>query len=52
MSEFDDLYEDEFFIIDSNKLDDVKSKLYGYLIDGSNFYTNENKDINRFIIYI
>lgn len=46
MSEFDELYKNQFFIIDSNKLDNVTSKLYGYLIDGSNFYTNENKDIN------
>lgn len=46
MSEFDELYDDEFFIIDSEKLDYVTSKLYGYLIDGSNFYTDENRDVN------
>ena len=39
MSEYDELYADEFFIIDSNKLNEVESEFYGYLIDEGNFYT-------------
>lgn len=46
MSEFDEILSNEFFIIDSNNLENVESKLYGYLIDGSNFYTEENRDLN------
>lgn len=42
MSEFEELFEDKFFIIDSNNLNDVKTELFGYLIDGANFYTEEN----------
>lgn len=42
MSEYDELYADEFFIIDSNKLNEVESEFYGYLIDEGNFYTRDN----------
>ncbi|MBQ6219897.1 MAG: hypothetical protein IJJ47_09210 [Methanosphaera sp.] len=41
MSEFDMLYKDEFFIIDSYNLNTVKSKLYGYAIIGDRIVTNE-----------
>ena len=32
MNEFDKYYEDEFFIIDSNNIDSINSKLYGFAI--------------------
>ncbi len=46
MNEFEELYGDEFFVIDSENLLNVESRLYGYLIDGGNFYTNNNFNIN------
>lgn len=46
MSEFEELYGDEFFIIDSNDLNSVKTRLYGFLIDEGNFYTNETMNMN------
>ena len=42
MSEFEDLFEDKFFVIDSNDLENVETELFGYLIDRENFYTSEN----------
>ena len=44
MSEFERLYDDEFFIIDSNELDGVNTNFYGYAIDNENIITNENFD--------
>ena len=32
MSEFDDLFSDEFFIIGSSDLDSVSTRFYGYTI--------------------
>lgn len=34
MSEFHDLFKDEFFIIDSDDLDSVQEKLYGFVLNG------------------
>lgn len=34
--------EQEFFIIDSDNLRDVKTKLYGYSVQDSGIYDNEN----------
>lgn len=42
MSEFEDIYGDEFFIIDSNKLNEVETKFYGYVINEGKIYTSKN----------
>ena len=35
MSEFEELYDEEFFIIDSNELENVNNKFYGAIkVDG------------------
>lgn len=41
MNEFDKYYEDEFFIIDSNNINSINSKLYGFCIHDSNFIQNQ-----------
>ncbi|WP_295722496.1 ABC transporter ATP-binding protein [uncultured Methanobrevibacter sp.] len=41
MSEFDEFYNDEFFIIDSNNLDSINSKLYGFCIHNSKIIQNQ-----------
>lgn len=46
MDEFEELYGSEFFIIDSNDLESVETKLYGYLIDRDKFYTTKNMNYN------
>ena len=40
--EMEDFFEKEFFIIDSNNLDEVKSKLYGYMIKDTEIIQNDN----------
>lgn len=49
MSEFEELYDDEFFIIDSNELENVNNKFYGYAISGNKIITEENfnDELNR-----
>ncbi|WP_295722071.1 hypothetical protein [uncultured Methanobrevibacter sp.] len=47
MSEFDDLFGDEFFIIDSKNISAVESKFYGYaVIDEKIVIGRDNTDIN------
>lgn len=41
MNEFDEYYKDEFFIIDSNNLDKINSKLYGFCIHNTKIIQNE-----------
>lgn len=46
MSEFYDLYNDEFFIIDSNNLNSLESKLYGFsILDNKIVYDDD--DVNN-----
>ena len=44
ISEFDELFGDKFFIIDSNNLEIVKSKLYGFAIHDNKIIQNESYD--------
>ena len=44
ISEFDELFGDKFFIIDSNNLELVKSKLYGFAIQDNKIIQNESYD--------
>lgn len=44
ISEFDELFGDKFFIIDSNNLELVKSKLYGFAIHDNKIIQNESYD--------
>ena len=46
MSEFSELYGDEFFIIDSNNFNSVESRLYGFSILNNNVVQNEDVDDN------
>ncbi|WP_461461057.1 ABC transporter ATP-binding protein [Methanobrevibacter sp.] len=41
MDEFDKYYENEFFIIDSNNIDSINSKLYGFAISGTEIIQNQ-----------
>lgn len=43
-SEFEELYGNEFFILDSDNINNIKSKLYGYIISENKVIFNE-KDI-------
>lgn len=45
MNEFQKYYEDEFFIIDSNNLDSIEKRLYGYAVQNNNFIMD--KDVNE-----
>lgn len=40
MKEYDKLYDEEFFIIDSNNLNEIKTKLYGFAIVNENVFFN------------
>ena len=42
-SEFKELFDDEFFVIDSNNLDSVNNKLYGYALSNEEVFDNESK---------
>lgn len=42
MTEFDEISENNFFVIDSYNLDDIEGKLYGYSIQNNNFITNDD----------
>ena len=44
MTEFEDLFKDEFFIIDSNNLDSVKEKLYGFIVNNGNVIYDDDID--------
>ena len=44
ISEFDELFGDNFFIIDSNNLELFKSKLYGFAIHDNKIIKNESYD--------
>lgn len=45
MSEFDSLFSDKFFLIDtSDDLNNIETHLYGYLFDNNKIITNENID--------
>ena len=45
--------EDNFFIIDSNNLDDVKTKLYGFsILESQNYKINSKLNLNGFGAYI
>lgn len=46
MSEFDEIYGDEFFVIDSDNLDEVNTKFYGYMISEDKVINNENIEDN------
>ncbi|MGN0093009.1 MAG: hypothetical protein ACI37V_01005 [Methanobrevibacter sp.] len=41
-TEFDRNFEEEFFVIDSNNLDKVKTRLYGYMLSENEIIQNEN----------
>lgn len=42
MSEFEKYFKDEFFIIDSNNLENVETKLYGFIFDEGKIIKNNN----------
>lgn len=42
MSEFNELYDEHFFVIDSNNLDSIKSKFYGFSIFDNNIIREDN----------
>lgn len=42
-SEFENLFEDEFFVIESDKLQDVRNKLYGFLLTENGVINNQNE---------
>ncbi len=42
MSEFKKYVENEFFIIDSNNLNTIKTELYGFMVDGDKIIMNDN----------
>ena len=44
MSEFNDLFKQEFFIIDSNNLDSVEEKLYGFILNDEDIVYNAPVD--------
>ena len=44
MEEFKEYFNEEFFIIDSNNLDSIKTKLYGFSFDGKNIIMQNNID--------
>ena len=44
MDEFREYFNEEFFIIDSNNLDSIKTKLYGFSFDGKNIIMQNNID--------
>lgn len=46
MSEFDDLFGEEFFVFDSNNLGDVTEKFYGYMVTEEGIVKNDNLDSN------
>ncbi len=56
MNEFEYLYDDEFFIISSDNLDNIKSKLYGFVISDECIYYNnpplDKLDGNGHYVYI
>lgn len=42
MTEFEKLFSEKFFIIDSNELDSIKTKFYGYAISNNEIITDEH----------
>lgn len=44
MSEFDDIFGEEFFVIDSNNLNDVESRLYGFMLSDNQVIQNDEID--------
>lgn len=51
MAEYDDLFADEFFLIDLNDLSDVKTHLYGFVLDekNNNIIFDENiEELHKF----
>lgn len=48
MSEFNQLYDDEFFLITSDNLSDVNTKFYGYtIIDNNILYNIDDSDVEK-----
>ena len=47
MSKSNKLIEDEFFVIDSNNLNNINQKLYGYTIQDENIIFNNEVDVNN-----
>ena len=48
MSEFEELYGNEFFVIDSNNLNSIKDKTYGFTLESlCNDITSENIEFNH-----
>lgn len=47
MSKSNKLIEDEFFVIDSNNLNEINQKLYGYSIQDENIIFNNEVDVNN-----
>lgn len=47
MSKSNKLIEDEFFVIDSNNLNNINQKLYGYIIQDENIIFDNEVDANN-----
>lgn len=48
MSEFNDYFKDEFFIIDSNNIGHITDKMYGFMLDDDKIIKNDNlNEINK-----
>lgn len=45
MSEFEDIFGEEFFVIDSNNLNNIKSRLYGFIVSDNQIIQNEDIDL-------
>lgn len=47
MTEFEELFKDEFFIIDSNNLDLIKSNFYGFMLRNGKIIEKENFNFEK-----